>query len=68
MFLMRTTQLKRDTHVAPLGLSAVGIRHYYKHIAPLVLKKIIRKVPKRFFLRITHYVLFIVFYMDLRYT
>ena len=35
MFLIPTTQLKYDTHVAPLGLGRVRIPHRYKHIAPL---------------------------------
>ena len=28
-------QPKHDTHVAPLGLGCIGIRHCYKHVAPL---------------------------------
>ena len=38
MSLMRTTQPKHDTHVAPLGLGGLGVPIVYKHVAPLVLK------------------------------
>ena len=37
MFSIRTTQPKRDTHVAPLGLGGLGVPTFYKHVAPLVL-------------------------------
>ena len=35
MSLMRTTQPKHDTHVAPLGLGGLGVPIVYKHVAPL---------------------------------
>ena len=40
MFLIRTMQPKHDTHVAPLGLGWVGIRHFYKHARPAGAKNI----------------------------
>ena len=44
------------------------LRFTSPHVAPLVLKKyyVMRKMSKRFFLSITHCVLFIVFSLDLR--
>ena len=38
MFSMRTTQPDHNSHVAPPGLGGMGIRHCYKHAAPLGLK------------------------------
>ena len=84
MFLIRTMKPKHDTHVAPLGLGRIGIRHCYTHVAPLglndslphslafsfsVLSASPRCIP--YVLRITDYfsLLFhLVFYADLRYT
>ena len=55
----RKCKARRETESPRWGLGVLGVPIFYKHVAPLVLKKIIRKASKRFFL--THYVLRIIY-------